>query len=151
MAFPDSAWGPRPLLDLEFWPSFNQYPNCWVRLAPMAAVRSDTFKEEEIIFDYKRAQNLLINELDSAGLKNSQFMVFHQKKASYLAPKELKMPFIQKVFAAAVEAATAVMPLPTLQECRYTSMAFPASTGDVTHVHIVAPKEKEHVFVNPKY
>ena len=81
MVFPDQAWGPRPLADLEFWPSFKDYPDCWVRLAASAAVRSDTIKEEEIIFEYRRAQALLVTELDTAGFKNSQSTVFNQKKA----------------------------------------------------------------------
>ena len=133
LVFPD---GPVPISDLEFWPHLSKYPSCWVRLNKEAEKKDDVVVKETILFDNKKAQRLLVQEVRKAGFSSDEEVAAHdRKKKTFLAPNLECLGFVKKGCDAVDKAMADGKPFPSLEECRPLSLILPCSQDSFADVH----------------
>ena len=123
--FLGDAAGWRPVEDLEFFPNFDQYPNCFLRLKDSASIRDDSIPKETILYEFQRAQDFIVAAAKKAKFSNSGLTAFDRRKATFVAPKELAFPFATKVMVSQIKAYEQGKEPPTLEEFRSTSLMLP--------------------------
>ena len=127
--------GNRLVSDLEFFPNYQAYPECWARLKD-GAVREDTIPKETILYDFQKAQDFTVRVIKAVGGENTGVTAFDKKKATFLANKEQAFCFASKGFDALQRAWLEDKPCPSLEECRPTSLLLPQDGNrwqDVQH------------------
>ncbi|XP_068229567.1 uncharacterized protein [Palaemon carinicauda] len=60
--------------EIEFWPSFESYPDCFVRLKVEPVSKEETELKEVIVLDHTKAQALLASSLKDRGFTNSKVL-----------------------------------------------------------------------------
>ena len=117
-----------------FYPSIDQYPNCFVRLKDETLLRDDTIPKETILLEFHRAQDFIVKEAITAGCRNTGITASNSRKATYVAPSSHVFPFASKALHAVLSAATEGKPPPTLEECRPPSLVLPADSDEWSDV-----------------
>ena len=134
--FLSGALGARPLHELEFFPNREAYPNCYVRLTPDAAIRTDVVPKEVVLYDHKEAQSQLVSILSLENCVNTQQTAFGGRQVIFRTPKEMVLPFATKSLTANLRAWPSKGPTPTLEECKAISLVLPADGVVWDEVHM---------------
>ena len=121
--------GSRPLEDFEFCPKKSAFPNCHVRLREDPEFRDDHAPKETILHPYDQTQKFFVNLAKKNEFSNSGVAAHGGRKKSYLCSSEICFPFLEKAWEAAWGAARESKPMPTLEECKATSLLLPTSQG----------------------
>ena len=127
--------GTKPISDLEFYPSLDAYPNCWVRLSDEASIRDDTIPKETILFDFGKLQSFVVKEAKAASFSNTGITAFGRKQATFLAPDDMIFPFASKSADVVAKACVQDKALPALEECKAPSLLLPNDSEFWVGVH----------------
>ena len=94
------GFGVRHMSDLEFSPSRDCFPTCWVKVKDEVAAIADEVVEEEILYPHRTAQSDWRRFLTDMNAKATQKGVAKKKTAMFLADRSTKFPFCGKALEA---------------------------------------------------
>ena len=88
-----ASMGIRHVDDIVFWPTFESYPKCYLRLADDVVEKDDKVTNETLIFPADKAQEHYRRIMKKEGAVSTHIGIGEKKTSSYLAPKDMVFPF----------------------------------------------------------
>ena len=79
------------LSDLQFYPDFAAYPDCYVRLLDGSSFRVDTIPKETVLYDAKKMQEVVVGTARCSGFVNTQMTAFDRYTHSGLGLASLTL------------------------------------------------------------
>ena len=140
--FIGEGMGTRLFSELEFFPSREAFPDCFIRLKDESSIRDDNIPKETIILDFQKAQDFVVSISKALSFSNSGQTAFDKRKATFVASEGQAFPFASKALMACLKAFEQNKEPPQLEECKPTSILVPNDSVEWKGVHRTFITEK---------
>ena len=134
--------GIRHIDDIVFWPDYEAFPKCYLRLADDVVEKDDRVSDETILYPYRKAQESFRRIIRTEGAVSTHVGIGEKKTSSYLAPKEMVFPFTSKVLSHCNKNWKEKKAKPDLKEFDRVSLLIPQESDQWNDCHMTFKSKK---------